>query len=151
MACYNSGDFSKYFTENMESLGLGVPSSLFESYDKAMATASALVSALQTLGRSATLAELAGATNCAELLVLGASMGAAYYVGAVIGSIAVASGKSLGCGTSMADMVAFVHATPGLAFVGWKDFYIQHPEVFDTGQANRRLYFSKSLFGAGYV
>jgi hypothetical protein len=30
--CYNSGDFQKYFNENMQDLGLPVPSTYFDTY-----------------------------------------------------------------------------------------------------------------------
>ena len=39
LECYKSGDFSKYFTENMNQLDLSVPSGLFDSAEKATATA----------------------------------------------------------------------------------------------------------------
>ncbi len=38
-----------------------------------------------------------------------ATFGAAAYTGIIIGSVAVASGRSLGCGSRMSDMFVFTH------------------------------------------
>ena len=42
--CYNSGDFKKYFIENMIALGAPVPNGLFDTYQKAIGTAATLAS-----------------------------------------------------------------------------------------------------------
>jgi hypothetical protein len=93
----------------MKALGLPVPSTLFDTYQTAVATASTLVGALATLGKGATISELIGATVGLEKLVVAAAIGAAAYTGAVIGSIAVASGRFLGCGYRISDMFVFTH------------------------------------------
>lgn len=126
--CYKSGDFKKYFKENMQELGLPVPSTLFDTYQTALATASTLVGTLATLGKGATVGELIGATVGLEKLAVAASIGAAGYTGAVIGSIAVASGRSLACGSRISDMFVFTHQN-NLQFKGWHVFYMQNPEV----------------------
>ena len=128
--CYTSGDFKKYFIENMTALGLPVPSSLFDTYQTAVATASTIVATLATLGKGATMAELIGATVGLEKLAVAASIGAAAYTGAVIGSIAVASGRSLGCGTSISDVFVLTHQKD-LQFDGWHAFYVHNPQVLD--------------------
>ena len=107
--CYNPGDFKKYFTENMNALGAPVPTGLFDSYQKAIGTAAILVGVLHKLGKGATMAELIGATIGLEKLAVAAAFGAAAYTGIVIGSIAVASGRSLGCGNRISDMFVFTH------------------------------------------
>lgn len=137
--CYNSGDFRKYFTENMKDLGLPVPTSTFDTYATAVATASAMVGALGTLGKTATMAELVGATLVTEkFLVLGA-IGASWYTGAAIGSIAVATGRSLGCGTRIADMFVFINRNK-LQFESWQTFYAQNPQIIDPARPFRRNY-----------
>lgn len=128
--CYTSGDFKKYFNENMEELGLPVPSSLFDTYQTAVATVTTLVGTLATLGKGATMAELIGATVGLEKLAVAASIGAAAYTGAVIGSIAVASGRSLGCGSRISDMFVFTYQNK-LQFEGWHAFYVRNPQVLD--------------------
>lgn len=68
--CYKSGDFYKYFEENMSALGLAAPKGLFESAEKATATVTTLVAALTQLGKNATVAEIIGATTGLEKLVV---------------------------------------------------------------------------------
>ena len=134
--CYNPGDFKKYFTENMNALGAPVPTGLFDSYQKAIGTAAILVGVLHKLGKGATMAELIGATIGLEKLAVAAAFGAAAYTGIVIGSIAVASGRSLGCGNRISDMFVFTHQN-NLQFKGWHSFYFLNPQVLDKTHAFR--------------
>ncbi len=106
--CYKTGDFKKYFEQNMKELGAPSPSSLFDTYQKAVGTAAILVGTLHKLGKGATIGELIGATTGIVALMVAASFGAAAYTGIVIGSIAVASGRSLGCGYKVSDMFVFL-------------------------------------------
>jgi hypothetical protein len=138
-ACYREGNFKRYFDENMAALGLPVPNSMFDTYQTAVATASTILGALSSLGKGATMAELAGATIGLEKLAVLGAISAAGYAGAAIGSIAVASGRSLGCGASIADLFAFMGRT-GLGFDGWHAFYTRHPEVLNGGQPFRDSY-----------
>tara|TARA_B110000211_G_scaffold39544_1_gene40632 strand:- start:5110 stop:5574 length:465 start_codon:yes stop_codon:yes gene_type:complete len=128
--CYTNGDFKKYFNENMKALGAPVPTTLFDSYQTAIGTATLLVSTLGTLGKGATMGELIGATVGLEKLAVAAAFGAAAYTGIVIGSIAVASGRSLGCGSRISDMFVFTHQNK-LQFKGWHSFYTHNPQVLD--------------------
>lgn len=128
--CYSSGDFKKYFTQNMKSLGLPVPTSLFDTYQAAIATATTLLGTLATLGKGATMAEIIGATVGLEKLAIAASIGASAYVGAVIGSIAVASGRSISCGTSISDFFTFVRRN-NLNFKGASTFYASNPQILN--------------------
>jgi hypothetical protein len=137
--CYNSGDFKKYFNENMSELGLPVPSSLFDTYQTAVATATTLVGTLATLGKGATVGELIGATVGLEKLAVAASIGAAAYTGAVIGSIAVASGRSLGCGSRISDLFVFTYQN-NLKFKGLAAFYTHNPQVLDKGYSFRNSF-----------
>ncbi|MCP4493811.1 MAG: hypothetical protein GY820_41895 [Gammaproteobacteria bacterium] len=128
--CYNPGDFKKYFTENMNALGAPVPSGLFDSYQKAIGTAATLVGTLHLLGKGATMGELIGATIGLEKLAVAAAFGAAGYTGIVIGSIAVASGRSLNCGSRISDMFVFTSQN-NFQFKGWHAFYFHNPQIFD--------------------
>jgi len=105
--CYKTGDFKKYFDQNMKELGLTVPSGLFDTSKKATETAILILGTLKLLGKGATMAEVAGATVALEKLAVLAALSAAGYVGAVIGSIAVATGRALGCGYKISDMFVF--------------------------------------------
>lgn len=134
--CYNPGDFRKYFKQNMEALGLPVPSTLIDRYQTAIGTASSLVGTLVQLDKGATMAELAGATVGLEKRMVAASLGAAAYAGAVIGGIAIASGRAPGCGSRLSDMFVFVRQNR-LQFPGWQSFYARNPVVLDDSRPFR--------------
>ncbi|WP_221799940.1 hypothetical protein [Oceanobacter mangrovi] len=129
--CYKSGDFKKYFDENMKALGLPVPGTLFDTYNSAIATMSTMSGTLSQHGKGATMAELIGATTGLEQLAVAASIGASAYTGAAIGSLSVAAGRSLGCGSQISDLFVFVERN-GLEFPGWKTFYSLNPEILGT-------------------
>jgi len=134
--CYTAGDFKKYFSENMQELGLPVPSTLFDTYQTAIATASAMVGTLATLGKGATMGELVGATLGLEKLAVAASVGASAYTGAAIGSIAVAAGRSLGCGSRMSDLFVMARQNK-LEFSGLAAFYTNNPQVLQRNYPGR--------------
>lgn len=138
--CYSAGDFKKYFDENMQDLGLPVPTTLFDTYQTALGTVTTLVGALGTLGKGATMAELIGATVLLEKLTVAAAVGASAYTGAAIGSIAVASGRALGCGTRMVDVFAFTDRN-NLKFKGVASFYALNPQILNSS------YSARSSFG----
>lgn len=146
--CYNDGDFYRYFSENMNDLGLPAPASLFDSYGKALATVSQLLAASQTLGSQATLAEIAGATTIAEKLIVAGACSASFYIGAVIGSIAVASGRSLSCGSRLSDLFAFVEQNH-LEFEGWRQFYRAYPRIYNKSVPSTGLVFKARALAAG--
>jgi len=131
--CYAPGDFKKYFVENMEALGLDVPSGFAETFNLALEKATLMLSALNTLGSSATIAELVGATTGLEQLMVLGAMSASYYVGAFVGSLAVAAGRSMACGTSISDFFVFIFIRRhNLDFKGWQNFYARNPAVLDS-------------------
>jgi len=120
----------------MKALGLPVPSSLFDTYQTAVATAATLVGTLATLGKGATMADIIGATLGLEKLAVAASIGASAYTEAVIGSIAVASGRSAGCGSRISDLFVFLNKND-LNFSGSSIFYAANPQIMNSNQASR--------------
>ncbi|AQP99250.1 hypothetical protein B0W48_05190 [Pseudoalteromonas aliena] len=151
--CYASGDFKKYFTENMKQLGLPVPSTLFDTYQTAIATATTMAGTLATLGKGATVAELIGATIALEKLAIAASISAAAYTGAVIGSIAVASGRSIGCGSRISDLFVFMRQN-NLEFKDASEFYAKNPQILDSKNLSRVSYGARanvSALSTGYA
>ena len=122
-------DFYKYFKENMDALGLPAPDSLFGNAQLAIGTASTLVGLVERLGKKVTVMELIGAGIRSEKLIVIGAMSASYYVGAVIGSIAVATGRSLSGGTSLADVLLSAQMNhlhrPWLPAV-----MVRHPEIY---------------------
>lgn len=145
MACYNNGDFKKYFKENMDGLGLPSPSSAFDTFTTSVATLSTLAGTIRTYGATTSVATVAGGTFFAEKMVILGFIGTAYYAGAAIGSTAVAAGRSLGCGTRMIDVFSLIEKH-NLQFDGWQRFYAQHPEIIDPNHPARKLFGIKARF-----
>jgi hypothetical protein len=98
-------EFYKYFKENMDGLGLPAPESLFTTTQTASGTAATLLGAIEKFGTKITVREAIGAGTKMEGLMIIGACSASYYVGAVIGSLAVASGRSIAGGTSLADVL----------------------------------------------
>jgi len=98
-------DFYKYFKENMDALGLPAPESLYGNAQLAVGSAMTLVGLVEKFGKKITVREMIGAGIRGEKLATIWAMSASYYVGAVIGSIAVATGRTLAGGTSIADVL----------------------------------------------
>lgn len=98
-------NFYRYFKENMDGLGLPAPDTLFNSLTTAVATATSILSQIDKFGKTVTIGELIRAGTRLEQLGTIAACSAAFYVGAVIGSIAVATGRSLAGGASIADVL----------------------------------------------
>lgn len=97
-------DFYDHFKKNMEALGLPAPQSLFGSVSAAVANAAALLGQIDKSGKGVTIGEIIGAGTRLEALGCIAGCAAAFYAGAVIGSLAVASGALAGS-TSLADVL----------------------------------------------
>lgn len=96
-----SKKFYDYFKESMNAAGVPTPdemTAVFASITSATAAIAVMKTAIQTLGASATAAELLTGSGIAlagdVLLVLGA-IPAAYYLGAMIGAVAYATGQVL--------------------------------------------------------
>lgn len=141
--CYKSGDFFRYFKENMNDLGMPVPEGAFATLEDATTKIGAMAAALATLGKGATMAELVGATVGLEKLLVVGALSATAYVGAAVGSLAVATGRAFACGTRISDLFVFVRANQ-LEFPGWDLFFKQHPEVIDPSHPRRKDYYVRA-------
>ncbi|MFC4258559.1 hypothetical protein ACFOZ5_05850 [Marinobacter lacisalsi] len=138
MGCYKDGDFHRYFKENMNDLGLPVPEGIFDSYTAATSNVTVLFAALKTLGSGATMGELVGATVGFEKLLVAGAVGASYYLGAAVGSVAVATGRSLSCGTRMSDLFALIEEHD-MEFSNWDIFFQANPGIIQPGHPSRRM------------
>jgi hypothetical protein len=85
--------FYRDFKENMESLGLPAPETLFATVTVSTSTIAAIVGSVEKFGVSVTIAEIVGAGILSEKLLVVASVTAAFYAGACIGSLMVALEK----------------------------------------------------------
>lgn len=132
-------DFYRYFKENMDGLGLPASDSLFGTLQAAVSNAAVFVGHLDKFGRSITVAELAGAGTKVEQLGVAATLSAAFYVGAVIGSIAVATGRTLSGGTSLSDVMLL--ARRNNLYRPWLRPSLQRwPGIHDPAVPGRGLY-----------
>jgi hypothetical protein len=98
--------FYDYLKENMDGLGLPVPQTLFGTVQAAVSNATVILSQIDKFGTSVTIGELIGAGTQLEGLGVIAACSAAFYVGALIGSIAIATGRSLSGGASIIDVIS---------------------------------------------
>lgn len=132
-------DFYKYFKENMDGLGLPAPESLFGTVQAAVGSASVLLSMVDKFGKRVTVGELIGAGTRLEGLAVISACAAAFYVGAVIGSIAVATGRSMAGGVSLADVFSTVNkyhfSRPWL-----NDVLRRWPGIYKPSFASRATY-----------
>jgi hypothetical protein len=135
--------FYQYFKENMESLGLNAPETLFGTQTAAITTASAILGTIDKLGKTVTVAEVVGAGTRAEILMVAGSLYACYYIGAIIGSIAVATGRAAAGGTSISD-VLFVARTNNLDRPWLYQSLTRYPEIYNRKTSNRDLYAARA-------
>jgi hypothetical protein len=131
-------DFYKYFKENMEDLGLSAPpESLFGTQQLAISTISAIVAFIDKFGTKVTVLEMAGAGTRLEQLALLGALGASYYAGAAIGSLAVATGRTLAGGTSLAD-VLFEASRWGFDRPWLTSLLHRRPGIYDPSVSGRK-------------
>lgn len=99
--------FYIYFRENMAALQLPAPQSLFSTAKQVRETITDIAGAIRTFGLKATLGEIIltipSLSAAGDLLTLGYAISAVYYVGACIGSAAVALGRSASGGGQILD------------------------------------------------
>jgi len=99
-------DFYKYFKQNMDELGLPAPDSLFGSVQATVGNLTVILTNMDKFGKMVTLGEVIGAATKLEQLSAAASLSASFYVGACIGSLAVAAGRDIAGGVSLADALS---------------------------------------------
>jgi hypothetical protein len=132
-------DFYRYFKENMDELGLPAPESLFGSMQVALSNATVFVTQLDKFGRRVTVGELVGDGMRLERLGVAGALSASYYVGAVIGSIAVAAGRSLSGGISLGDVLLLARKN-GLSRSWLVEDLRRWPGIYDKTKPGRRMY-----------
>lgn len=132
-------DFYKYFKENMEALGLVAPGTLFGSQQLAVGTITAILGYIDKFGTKVTVREVIGAGTKLELLATVGALGAAYYAGAATGSLAVATGRTISGGTSLADVLyeasRWQFKRPWLT-----SLFHRRPGIYDPNLSGRKYY-----------
>lgn len=133
-------DFYKYFKENMEALGLAPPpETLFGTQQLAVTTISAILAYIEKYGTKVTMLEMVGAGSRLEQLATLGALGAAFYVGAAIGSLAVATGRTISGGASIAD-VLFEASRRGFGRQWLTTLFVEMPGIYDGRMPARKLY-----------
>lgn len=132
-------DFYKYFKENMDALGLVAPESLFGTTQVALGTITAMLTFADKFGPRVTVLEMVGAGTKLECLALLGAVQVSYYAGATIGSLAVATGRTLAGGTSLSD-VLFEASRLGFKRPWLVSLLHRMPGIYDPHVSNRRYY-----------
>lgn len=134
-----ASDFYRYFKENMEALGLPAPETLYGNLQLALANVTAMAKYVDQFGARVTVAEMAKAGLRLEQLATVGAVSASFYIGAVIGSIAVATGRTLSGGTSISDVLSV--ATRSNVNKPWlHSLLMRYPGVYDDRIAHRSMY-----------
>jgi hypothetical protein len=90
-------DFASAFQNNMAALGLPAPSSLFGSARTANATLALMLDASRSLDARASIADVIRATKGLQTLGVAERIAAVSFIGAVIGSLVVATDAQTPC------------------------------------------------------
>ena len=126
---YSTVAFGKYFNENMEALGLPTPTGMYES-------ALTIFGIAGTLGETAHLYPNMPASTALkgsyqfERAKIGTAAGISFYVGAMIGSAAVATGRVAGCGATIADAIWLAREN-GIYGTWLEHELVAHPEFIN--------------------
>lgn len=141
--CVNQLGWNSYFEENMSDLGLPTPSSIYARAAAAVTTWKTFASFVEHFGTRVTVGEMLKAGLRKDYEMLAAGTIASIYVGGVIGSAAVATGRHLACGTHMIDAISYARRyypeSPWL--VG---HFQRFPEIYMSGLSGRRSYGQRS-------
>lgn len=132
-------NFYKYFKENMSALGLPAPESLFGTVQATVGTVTVLFGLIDKFGTRVTLAELIGAGTKLEKPGVVAACSAVFHAWAVVGSLAVATGRCLGNGTSLGDVLVLA-AKWGFRRPWLAALLHRLPGVYDPNVKSRQYY-----------
>jgi len=134
-----ASDFYRYFKENMEALGLPAPETLYGNLQLALANVTAMAKYVDQFGTRVTVVEMAKAGLRLERLATVGAVSASFYIGAVIGSIAVATGRTLSGGTSISDALSL--AARNSVNKPWlRTMLLRCPGILDAKVAQRSMY-----------
>lgn len=132
-------DFYKYFKENMDALHLPAPENLYGSVATAQANISGMLAYIDKFGTRVTVLEMIGAGTNVELFATAGALQGAIYIGAAIGSLAVASGRTLAGGTSLSD-VLFEASRWNLKRDWLLPLLHRNPGIYDASVPGRKYY-----------
>jgi hypothetical protein len=137
--CPKQPSWFSYFKENMEALGLAVPTSWYGAQTVVTGAISSLVSVHARFGSRVTVGELVKAGTKADAMVVIFGMSASWYLGGAVGSAAVATGRHMACGTQIIDVFSYA-ARNRMLTQPIQHQLVAHPEIYDIARRNRALY-----------
>ncbi|MDR6449652.1 hypothetical protein J2794_005790 [Paraburkholderia terricola] len=150
-AC-TGADFYRAFKANMDALGLEVPASVSTAPANVIARVAAMVAAAEKLGKTASVAELIGATTTGEKLLVFGAMYASFWLGAAVGSLMVAASGYTECGKSASATMLGVRKftfNTGMRIPAGVLFVLQtNPEIFAVGSPGRSMFVKKASIPA---
>ena len=94
-----------------------------------------------------TIRELIGAGTLTDFLAVAGAYSAAFYAGGIIGSLIVASDKTLGCYAGPATLSQIHRAMAGTALsmiAPFQTLLLKHPEIINPTMPNRASYGAKA-------
>ncbi|WP_428960031.1 hypothetical protein ACQR53_01715 [Xanthomonas oryzae] len=138
--CPNQPSWFAYYKENMEGLGLAAPG-IYGSVSTLIAALGGMVALAEKMGPRVTIIEVAKAGTKTEMFAVLSAVSASIYLGAAVGSAAVASGRTLSCGTSLSDVLAY-SSRNGLSSDSVRTVLITRREIYDYKRPGRRYYAS---------
>lgn len=135
--------WTKYFVENMEATGAPAPTTVWTSATTILATAQTILNAADTYGSRVTLREVVSATSNLEKLKITGAIMASAYAGVMISSAAVATGRYLGCGTTMSE-VLFGARMHGVYRDWMPEFFMRNPEILEPRYPARFIVYQRN-------
>lgn len=135
-------DFSKffdYFAENMGALGLPASREMFGNVGAAVASINGLEAYILKYGKKLTVRELIGAGFRFDKNATLGAMYASFYLGAAIGSLAVATARCMGGGLTLGEIL-FSAAQHGFASPWAHTHLAQNRVIWDQNMQGRSVY-----------
>lgn len=137
--CPNQPSWFTYFNNNMDDLGLPVPTSWQGTITSVVGILSHMVAVSEKFGPRVTVREVLAAGTKGEALMVAGGALATWYLGAAVGSAAVATGRYASCGTSLIDVFSYAGRqrlwSPRIAMQ-----LSRHPEIYNIADESRRRY-----------
>lgn len=99
--------FWDYYRENMTAMGYPVPDSFAGNFTLLLGTVTGIEGYITTYGPRVTVRDLVGAGLLKDRLLTIGALNGAFYLGCIVGSLAVAAGRVAGKGTSLADVIEY--------------------------------------------
>lgn len=144
-SCKNQQSWISYWSENMGGLGYSIPDGLLSNQQLVIGSITTILGAIKEFGPRVTVVELIRAGLLTERLAFVGTGYASFFAGAAIGSAAVASGRYLACGASLADVLEYA-ASKRLLTPDARQVLTQNPQIFQRRHPARIGYATMARF-----